>query len=114
LSLPPDRMPDLYRSVDVFLHLSKVESFGNVFLEAMASGLPIVAPQSPRMEWIVGESEFLFASDDPEEIGSKIADASNDSAAMRQNRIDRAGLFSWSKIAASYREFLMKVITSAH
>jgi glycosyltransferase involved in cell wall biosynthesis len=114
LSLPPDLMPNLYRSVDVFLHLSKVESFGNVFLEAMASGLPIVAPQSSRLEWIVGKSEFLFASDNPEEIASKIADAANDSVAMRQGRTERAGLFSWSKIAASYREFLMKVITSSH
>ena len=43
LSLPPERMPALYRSSDVFLHLSKAESFGNVFIEAMACGIPIVA-----------------------------------------------------------------------
>jgi glycosyltransferase involved in cell wall biosynthesis len=113
LSLPPDSMPDLYRSVDVFLHLSKVESFGNVFLEAMASGLPIVAPETPHIEWIVGEDEFLFHSDDPAEIASKIAHAMNDPAAARQERIRKAGLFSWSKIAASYREFLMKIIATS-
>ena len=42
LSVPPQKMPSLYRSANVFLHLSKIEPFGNVFLEAMASGLPIV------------------------------------------------------------------------
>jgi glycosyltransferase involved in cell wall biosynthesis len=114
LSLPMDRMPDLYRSVDVFLHLSKVESFGNVFLEAMASGLPIVAPQSPRLEWIVGDDEFPFTSDDPTEIASKITDAMNAPSASSQKRIDRTAMFSWSKIAASYREFLTKVIAAAN
>ena len=44
LLLPADRMPSLYRSADVFLHLCKEESFGNVFIEAMACGIPIVAP----------------------------------------------------------------------
>ena len=43
LSLNSDQMPALYQSADVFLHLSKEESFGNVFVEAMACGLPIVA-----------------------------------------------------------------------
>jgi len=42
LSLTPERMPALYQSADVFLHLSKAESFGNVYIEAMACGLPIV------------------------------------------------------------------------
>ena len=42
ISLTAPEMPDLYRSADVFLHMSLLESFGNVFLEAMASGLPIV------------------------------------------------------------------------
>ena len=43
--VPPEQMPKLYQSADVFLHLCKDKSFGNVFLEAMACGLPIVAHQ---------------------------------------------------------------------
>ena len=43
LSLTPERMPALYRSADVFLHLCREEYFGNVFIEAMACGIPIVA-----------------------------------------------------------------------
>ena len=46
LSLPAEKMPPVYRSADVFLHLSKEEAFGNVYLEAMACGLPIVARDS--------------------------------------------------------------------
>src|SRR5664280_421499 len=64
LSVSPERMPSLYRSADVFLHLSHEEAFGNVFLEAMACGLPIVAHDSPRLRWIVGDDEYLLDTTD--------------------------------------------------
>jgi glycosyltransferase involved in cell wall biosynthesis len=65
-------MPALYRSADVFLHLSKEESFGNVFLEAMACGLPIVGHDSPRLRWIVGDDEFLLDTESLPEVASAI------------------------------------------
>ena len=34
LTVSPENMPALYQSADVFLHLSKEEAFGNVFLES--------------------------------------------------------------------------------
>ena len=40
LSVSQQRMPILYQSSDVFLHLSRDEPFGIVFLEAMASAFP--------------------------------------------------------------------------
>lgn len=109
LSLPANRMPDLYRSVDVFLHLSKSESFGNVFLEAMASGLPIAAPNSPHVRWIVGDDEFLFDSDEPAQIALTVKEALKASTTLCQERIHRVASFSWSNIAASYRDFLLNI-----
>ena len=47
LSVAPERMPQLYRSADIFLHLCKEEAFGNVFVEAMACGLPVVGHEVP-------------------------------------------------------------------
>jgi glycosyltransferase involved in cell wall biosynthesis len=110
LSLTPERMSTLYRSADVFLHLSKEESFGNVFIEAMACGLPIVAQDAPRIRWIVGEGEFLCNSDDPAAIVQHIQLARNSSAVQQETRLTRAAEFSWSKIGGMYREFLKEVV----
>jgi glycosyltransferase involved in cell wall biosynthesis len=113
LSLTPERMPALYQSADVFLHLSKEESFGNVFVEAMACGLPIVAHDSPRLRWIVGDDEFLLDTGDPVSIAQHIELARRAPAAGRQARTEKAAQFSWSKIGESYREFLTEVVAQA-
>jgi glycosyltransferase involved in cell wall biosynthesis len=112
LSVPPDRMPALYQSADVFLHLSKDESFGNVFVEAMACGLPVVAHDSARSRWIVGD-EFLTDTDDPAAIAHQIALAYAASPAQRERRVNKAAAFSWAKIAAMYREFLQEIVGSS-
>ncbi len=36
-------LADYYRTADIYLHAARVESFGNVLLEARACGTPIVA-----------------------------------------------------------------------
>lgn len=40
--VPDEELPSLYASCDVFLFLSRYEGFGLTFLEAMASGLPVI------------------------------------------------------------------------
>jgi glycosyltransferase involved in cell wall biosynthesis len=113
LSLTPERMPALYQSADVFLHLSKAESFGNVYIEAMACGLPIVGHDSPRLRWIVGDDEFLLDTSDPAAVARHIGLAQRASASERQARVQKASSFSWSKIGGSYREFLREVVAQA-
>jgi glycosyltransferase involved in cell wall biosynthesis len=112
VSVTPDRMPDLYRSADVFLHLSQDEAFGNVFIEAMACGLPMVAHDSPRLRWIVGDDEFLLDTSDPAEVARHIGIARAASSGLRQSRVSRAAAYSWPKIAQRYREFLTDVARS--
>ena len=110
LTVPPVEMPDLYRSADVFLHLSRDESFGNVYVEAMACGLPIVAHDIPRVRWIVGDDEHLIDTDQPTQLVSalrEVLDASVGTDASRQNR---AEAFAWSGVAAKYRAFFSDVI----
>lgn len=112
VSVTPDRMPAVYRATDVFMHLSKEEPFGNVFIEAMACGKPIVAQDSSRVRWIVGDDEFLFGHDDPAEIAACIKRAAKDSPARAPARAKKAEAFSWTKVGEQYRRFLQEVVSS--
>ena len=63
-----------YASADVFCFPSATETFGNVVTEAMASGLPVVAPHSggPVDHVINGHNGFLFAPDNPADLVAKV------------------------------------------
>ncbi len=112
LTVQADCMPGVYRSADVFLHLSKDESFGNVFLEAMACGLPIVAHDSARSRWIVGNDEYLVDTENPTEIARKIEQARFSSAPQQVRRVAKAAEFSWVKIAQTNRQVLREIVAS--
>jgi glycosyltransferase involved in cell wall biosynthesis len=113
LSLTPTQMPALYRSADIFLHLSKDESFGNVFVESMACGLPIVAHDSARTRWIVGHGEYLVDTDNVAAISQNLKLARQAPAAERQTRVENSARFSWPKIGELYREFLTEIVAEA-
>ncbi len=58
-------VPSFYRSVDLFVFLSAYESFGNVLLEALLTGLPILTSDVPVFEEIHG-GESAFCLGNPE------------------------------------------------
>lgn len=110
ISVKPAQMPSLYRSADAFLHLSKDESFGNVYVEAMACGLPIVAHDWPRTRWIVGGKEYLADSDDQDALVAAIRSALDAQGGAREARLERAKRFAWGNIASQYRDFFETLI----
>jgi len=112
LTVAPELMPLLYRSADVFLHLSKEESFGNVFIEAMACGLPVVAHDSDRLRWIVGSDEYLLDTQDAAVVAKFIRGAYDACGLGGTERVARAANFSVSRIATLYRQFFEEVIES--
>ncbi len=110
VSVKAEQMPSLYRSADAFLHLSKDESFGNVYVEAMACGLPIVAHDWPRTRWIVGDDEFLADSDDQTALIAAIRSALEPRDNGRAARLARATRYTWGHIAGQYRDFFETLI----
>jgi glycosyltransferase involved in cell wall biosynthesis len=112
LSIASERMPELYRSADIFLHLSKDEAFGNVFVEAMASGLPVVGHDTPRLRWIVGEEGFLTDTEDLAAVVQEIQRARDAAPSMQAARVAKAATFSWTKIGEMYRAFLHDIVDS--
>lgn len=110
LTVSADRMPDLYRAADAFLHLSVDESFGNVFLEAMATGLPVVAYEYDRTRWIVGDQAFFADRSDPASLPAQIAAALNADSGLEETMCARAQSFGWPAIAAQYDAFFRTLL----
>jgi glycosyltransferase involved in cell wall biosynthesis len=112
LSILPDTMPLLYRSADVFLHLSKDEPSSLAFLEALACGLPVVAHDSQRLRWIVGDDAFLLDTENPSAVAQHIEFARRSSREQQEKRSRKAEEFSWKRIGAMYSDFLQQIVAS--
>ena len=54
VAFPRERMPELYRSADLFALTSLMEMMGIALIEASATGIPCVVNTHPVLEWIVG------------------------------------------------------------
>ena len=110
VSLPADEMPDLYRSADVLLHPALFESFGNVYIEAMAVGLPVVAHDYEVTRWIFGAHHGLVDATDSRALTGALERAlregGSDALACSRAARDR---FAWSAIARQYRDFFVEV-----
>jgi glycosyltransferase involved in cell wall biosynthesis len=68
--LTGDRLPQLYASSDIFVFPSTTDTFGNVVLEAQASGLPVIVTNEggPRENMIHGKTGLIVSAGDSEAL----------------------------------------------
>lgn len=109
VTVPAAEMPKLYGAADTFLHLSTDESFGNVFVEARACGLPVVAHDMPRTRWILGDDQFLCDTRQPQQLAGALRAALDHGAGQAADDIGR---FAWPLVAEQYRNFIAGLIGS--
>jgi glycosyltransferase involved in cell wall biosynthesis len=70
-----EELPAIYRQADVFVTASEIETQGLVVLEALASGLPVVAPDAGALPELIrdGENGFLVPPQSPEEMAQRLS-----------------------------------------
>jgi len=104
-----------YASSDIFLFPSDTETFGNVTLEAMASGLPAVCANATGSSSLVSDEEtgFLIPPGDTEGfLGAVLRLISDHSlrSEFREHALSRVKIFSWEDamegIAGHYQDIL--------
>lgn len=101
-------IPGHYRDADIFTLASWEEAFGNVFAEAMASGLPIVGSAVGGIPELVehGKNGYLVPPRDPRALAAAIrllADNPELRAEMgRRNRAQAEANLSWARVTTRY------------
>lgn len=102
-------MPKVYRSADLFTLPSwSREAFGIVYLEAMASGLGIVAPNDLSRREIIGDAGIFVDTSNPLEYTQAIEKALQIDWSQKARM--QAEKFSWDKIVKQYEEVFERIL----
>jgi glycosyltransferase involved in cell wall biosynthesis len=104
-------LPDIYRSLDVVAIPSLPtprwqEQFCRVAVEAMASGIPVVASATGALPEVVGHAGLLVPPGDAEALGAALRRLLHESRLWRDIRTKakvRAPQFAWSAVADAHK-----------
>ncbi len=87
--LDKETLSDYYANADVFIHPNPKEPFGIAPLEAMASGVPTVAPRAGGILSYATDDNVWLVEPNAEEFAEAIRDAAGDSS-QKTDRVNNA------------------------
>ncbi|HYM68503.1 MAG TPA: glycosyltransferase family 1 protein [bacterium] len=98
--VPHGAVHHVYAAADLFVHPSLCESFAFPLVEAMASGVPVIAADRPLNHEMCGDAAAFYPPEDPAALASEITRLRGD-ADGRRRMADRgqvlARRFSWER-----------------
>jgi phosphatidylinositol alpha-1,6-mannosyltransferase len=108
-----DRLPEYFASAELFVFHSLLETFGIVFAQAMASGLPIIAADTSCVPAVVyPQNGELVKPFDVEAFADAVLRLGADDDLRRsigvRNRARAVDEFDWDIIAAAYENVLLR------
>jgi len=109
-----DDMPEVTRSLDILVCPSENEGFGLVILEALASGVPVVASRTVGSLEVVGDSAGVFLAEpcDSASFAKSICDALEYIGQHKPNIIQElvrsASRFSWKESTLNFEKYYSK------
>lgn len=101
---------EVLAQAELFVLSSRWEGFGNVLVEALALGVPVVStdcPGGPRTILADGQYGRLVPVDDPVALATAIDECIEQPVATKGERVDRAQDFSARSIAQQYLDSVL-------
>ncbi len=99
-----DQLKELYRTNDIFIMLSKQETFGLVYVEAMSQGLPIIYTKGTGIDGYFNEEQVGHSLDlkQIDNIVKIIRNIVENYSKMSRECIKQSKKFQWEIIAKEY------------
>jgi glycosyltransferase involved in cell wall biosynthesis len=107
-----DEIFRFYHEADAFIFASTCETFGQVLLEAMASGLPIACSDRRPMVDFLGNAGVYFDPENPREIAKSLRQLIDQTALrdrIAHRAFERAKEYSWERCAHETFSFLEQI-----
>ena len=98
----PDDLPPLLAGASAFVSVAIDEGFGMPILEAMASGVPVVAARQGGLADAAGDAGISVDPHDPEAIADALLQVTGDEPLrddLRARGLARAAEFTWTRTA---------------
>jgi glycosyltransferase involved in cell wall biosynthesis len=108
-SVPYASLHHVYRACDYYVTPAYAETFAHPLVEAMASGLPVIASELAVHREICRDAALYFKCSSPEALADRVMHAvqsAEHTAAMRTRGLSRSQDFSWHK----HVEELLRVV----
>jgi len=99
-AIPYRQLHQLYGRADLYLTPAYTETFAHPLVEAMSSGLPVVASDLPVHREICGDAALYFPSFSAEQLANRVVEVAtsvNLAARLSDAGLGRAAGFSWRR-----------------
>ncbi len=108
-----DTLSTYFASTDLFVFPSELEGFGQVILESMASGTPVICVNKEPMSEIIGNAGQTFKVNDTADLSEKIIDLLDNREKLSELRKNIVGVlkkYNSFNIAKNWSTYIKKTI----
>jgi len=109
-----EKLLKYYASSTLCIFTSELEGFGQVLLESMASGTPVICANKLPMSEIIGNGGVTFKLNDSKDLAQKIIDLLKNEEKrlmLRKNALDLVKKkYKWSIIAKEFIKYIKSLI----